>query len=896
MGSDVPIWRRYLRLFGPDAEADIDDELRHHMELLAAHLMARGVSEAEAREQARRRFGNVVGVRTDCLEIAQRKRRAMARAELLDTLLQDLRFGVRGFLRTPAFTLAALLTLGVGMGANTAVFSVVNAVLLRPLPYAEPDRVTSIWTRYTRESGQSFDIFAVSVPEFREYRAATRALSHAAAYNFGQANLADGTQAADRVAMASVTSDFFAVVGVAPALGRPFEPGDDAAGAPCRVIVSDAFWRARYQASTRVLQQTLRVDGNVCSIVGVMPRDFFFPTRTVALWRPLALDADPQLANDRGSHWILAVGRLADGVTLEQARAELGPLMTSWRNADPHHLGHSIILSRFRDDLVANERTTLLVVLSGVGLVLLIICANLANLLLVRADARRREMAVRVALGAGRARLVRQMLTESLLLAICGGALALLCGPALLKLLIALNPNALAGSGPTALDTTVLLFTLAISLTTGLLFGSIPAFQVMVLRLHDTLKSEGRASSVNARSLAVRRALVVLEVALSMAVVVAAGLLVRSYQQLRAVQLGFEPRGLTVMDVTLPGGDYRDKARVQQFYHELRTRVAALPGLEAVGLTSQLPQRNSPPNDGFRIEGRREPQPGEPDIDGGYIQATPGALEALRVPLIWGRWFDQRDGAGATPVALIDETAARRFWPGQDPIGRRIQYYDDATPWLTIVGVVGTVRYESARRDVRPSIYVPHAQLPRQFYTGRDMTLLVRGPADAASVASTVRTLVRELDPAVPVSRVSAMADVVERAQGAPRFAAGLMALFGLVALLVGALGVYGLLSYVVQTRSLDIGIRMALGANAARVQRAYLAQGITLALTGIAVGALLVVASGGLLRELLFGVTATDWPTIGAVMAVLFAVSLLASWLPARRATRVDPLKVLRG
>src|SRR5687768_3593033 len=476
--SESPRWRRYLRLFGPNPEADIEDEVRHHVAALTEHYIARGISPEEARTLAMRRFGDVGAVKTDCVRIAQRRRKAMARAELIDRLGQDVRFAVRTFMRTPVFTAAALLTLGLGIGANTAVFSVVNAVLLRPLPLSDADGLISVWTRYVPESGMDFEFFSVAVPEYREYKAATRVLSDVAAYGFERVNLAD-SGAPDRVVSIPATANLFDVLRVEPALGRTFRAGEDAAGAPCVGVISDGLWRARFAKRPSVLGETIRVDGRPCTVIGVMPPGFFFPVQDAQLWTPLALDADVELAQQRDSHWISAVGRLRDGATLDQAEAELAPMMTAWRQEYPHHKGHFIVLQPFREDLVGDERPVLVVMLGGVALVLLIICANLANLLLARAEGRRREIAVRVAMGAGRSRLIRQMLTESLILSGAGGLAALVIAPLFLSILGQLDVRTLpAAIGPIDIDPTVMAYTLLLSVLTGVIFGLIPVFQL----------------------------------------------------------------------------------------------------------------------------------------------------------------------------------------------------------------------------------------------------------------------------------------------------------------------------------------------------------------------------------------------------------------------------------
>ncbi|HSL71068.1 MAG TPA: ABC transporter permease, partial [Longimicrobiales bacterium] len=888
-GPEAPRWRRYLRLFGPNLEADIDEEVRHHIELLVEHYRARGLSQAEARAAASRRFGQVEVVKSDCARIGQRRMRARARAEMVDRLVQDARFAVRTFARTPLFSATVLLTLGLGIGGSTAVFSVVNAALLQPLPYGDPDEVISIRTRFERVSGSEWEFFGMSVPEYRDHAAATRSFSATAAYSTSRVNLADAARAPDRILTVAATGEFFTVMGVQPALGRGFRPGEDAAGAPCVAVLSDELWRTRYGGSAAALNQTIRLDGEPCTIVGVMPRGFFFPVPETKLWRPFVLDANAQLASERESHWFSAIGRLKDGVTLATAETELKPMMASWRDKFEHYIGHYVVIQPFREDLIANDRRVLLIVLSGVGLLLVIICSNLANLLLVRGEARRREIAVRAALGAGRARLIRQLLTESVLLASAGGLLGLAIGPLLLRVLIRLHPDALPLTAPVVFDARVLLFTFLVSMAAAILFGLIPALQTARLQLQDALK--GRGVTATQHSVQVRHGLVVVEIALSLAVVVAAGLLVRSYQQIIAVPLGIQEENLLALDVTLPASQYREKPRVSSFYDRLRNRVAELPGVQSAGLLSVLPLRTGPPSDGFRIEGRPEPQLGEPDIEGGYILATPGAFEAMGVPLVRGRRFDARDVAGAPLVGIVDETAARLFWPGQDPIGRRIRYYGADSAWITIVGLVGTVRYSSMLEDPRANVYVPHAQRPRAFYEGRDMILLVRANGEPAPIIAGVRQVVKQLDPVVPVTRASTMNEIITRAAGRPRFAAALMALFGVAALMVGALGIYGVLSYLVQTRTNELGIRMALGAETRQLQAFIVGQGMSLALIGIAAGTALALASTRWLGTVLFGISETDLTTYAVVIAILAVTSLLASWLPARRATRVYPL-----
>jgi putative ABC transport system permease protein len=628
-----------------------------------------------------------------------------------------------------------------------------------------------------------------------------------------------------------------------------------------------------------------------------MPAGFFFPDVNARLWRPAPLTSDPRLGEERGSHWLAAVARLAPGVTLSQAEAELTPLMQAWRSEDEHHIGHFIVLRPFIEEIVGAQRGVLVLLLGAVGLVLLIICANLGNLLLTRAEGRRREMAVRVALGAGQGRLTRQLLTENVVLTATGGAAGVGVAYVFMQLLQHLGDGALPSGHAPALDMRVLAFTAAISVLTGLLFGVLPSMQTRSLRIQETLRSEGRGATAHGRTARVRRALVVVEIALSVAVVSAAALLVRSYDNLRRIDVGFGDSPAMALDMTLPTAAYAQTARIAAFYAALRTEVSALPGVTAAGFVSDLPLRAMPGMDGFRIEGRPEPQRGEPSYNGGYVMATPGYFAAVGIPLLRGRGIEERDVRGAPLIAVIDELAAKEFWPGVDPIGQRIRYYGADSLWLTIVGVVGSVHYESPQLAARPAIYVAHAQAPRGgFYHGRTMTLVVRGAQDPGSLAVTVRALVRKLDAQVPVTNVATVENVVADAIGRPRFAGTLMSLFALASLLVGALGVYGVLSYLVRARTQEIGVRMALGASTASVQRMVLRQGMLLTGIGLAAGAAASVAAASVVREMLYGISPTDPLTLLMVGAVLAGVSFLASYLPARRATRIDPASALRG
>ena len=873
-------------------ESGLDEELRFHLEMRTADLVRRGLGAEEAARRARLELGGIEGWKEEAREARGLR--------IFDEIAQDLRVAWRTLVRWPGFSAVVLSTLALGIGAATAIFGLVDAVLLRPLPYEDENALVAVWTRYTAESGEEHDFIPLSVPEYRDYAGATRALTGIAAFTTARLNLAGGEDPPDRVRVILATADLFAVLRAEPLLGRTFRAGEDAAGAPCVVVLGHALWRERLGSSERALGRMLRLDGEPCEVVGVMPPGFFFPDEEVRLWRPVALDRDRALAEGRESHWLRAVGRLAGGAGPGALDAELRRLAGAWRGAHPHHTGHFLVSRPFREEVVGDQRAALGLLFAAVSLMLLIICANVGNLLLARAEGRQREMAVRAALGAGRGRLARQLLTESLLMTISGGVLGLLVAAGLMSLLGAGAAGTFPRTGGLALDARAIAFAAALVVIAGALFGLLPQLQGADRRARLTLQTGGRGTTAHRRAARVRRLLVVAEIALSLAVVSAAALMARSHERLRRVDLGIERSGVLALDLALPEASYRDRARIDGFYAPLRAAVLALPGVASAGLVSDLPLRSLPGQDGFRVEGRPEPGPGEPSFDGGYVMATPGYFATLGIPVLRGRGIAEGDVAGSPFVAVVDELAARRYWPDADPVGRRIRYYDDDAPWLTIVGVVGTVRYGSPRDEPRPTVYVPHAQAPRPsvFYTGRAMTLVVRAqsPPAAAALVAPIRAAAGRLDPSVPLTNVATLDEVVDRTTATLRTTTGLIAAFAVVSLLLGALGVYGILSFVVRTRTREIGIRMALGEGVGAVRRGVLRQGLALALAGVAIGGAAALLFGRLLTGLLFGISPHDPLTFGAAIVVLVCVSLIASYLPARRATLVPPAIALRG
>jgi predicted permease len=807
----------------------------------------------------------------------------------------DIRIGFRRLALTPTFTAAVVLTIALGIGLNTAMFAIVKGVILEPLPYRHPDALLSVYTRYLPSTGYDFPFFALSGPELVDVRNEVHSLL-VSAYMWNNWNVAPDGSDAERVQGLSATAELFDVLGVQAVRGRTFVASDGVPGAPCVSVLSDGFWRERFGAVEDIVGRNLRLDGRPCTVVGVMPPGFMFPVQQVRLWTPLALDSSDSRW-DRQNHYFLAVARLASGRTLDQAEAELRLLRATWSERYPDHYakGHFAVLRSLKDDLVGDLRRALLVLLGAVGFVLLIVCANLAGLLLSRAEGRRREVAIRAALGAVRTRLLRQLLTEYLLLALLGGALGLLVARWSLPMLLAVYGGELPRGDRFALDGTVLIFTVLTAIVAGTAFGLVPAIQTARAD-HDALRADGRTATARRSSVRLQSVLVVSEVALSVILVTGAILLLRSYIGLRQVDPGFDSNGVQTFRLFTPSATYPTRGHVQRFYATLRERLAGLPGVVSVGAISNLPLQSAGPPDDFLIEGAPAPSSGEPARNARYLMVTPGALETLRVPLRRGRLISEQDALGQPLVAVINEAAARTYWPSDDPIGRRIRYHGDNQPWITVVGIVGDVRSMGLDRPAPPAIYVPLAQSPRPHYEGRAMTVCVRSHITAAALVPSLRDTVRNLDSALPLANVLSMTAVIERAADQPRFAAFLMAFFACSALALGAIGIYGVLAYAVERRRMEIGVRIALGADRGRIYRLVIARGLRLAALGVFCGLVMAQGVTRTLSGLLYGVSPTHALTFTAVPLILVTVALIACAIPAWRATRVDPVLALRG
>ena len=803
----------------------------------------------------------------------------------MGSFAQDIRYGVRLLAKRPGFTLIAVLALALGIGANSAIFSVVNAVLLRPLPFKDSDRL--VWFY---EIQPKLDRAPFSPADFLDFQSQNSSFEELTSFRTMGFSLTGGDQP-ERIRGAIVSANFFSTLRAEPVEGRAFLPEEGQAGAPRVAVVSYSFWQNRFGGDPNLIGKTFTANDEAVTVIGIMPASFNYPQRTEFWVNPRQIVPDlfstftGNLTAMRGTHYLSVFGRLKDGATLGSAQGDIDTVVAGIQQQ--HNTNHGVHLVTMHEQTVGDTRPALIILMVAVGFVLLIACANVANLMLARATGRYKEMAIRTALGASRGRVIRQLLTESLLLALMGGALGILLAWQGVKLLVAVSPANTPRLSEIGLDGQVFLFTLAVSLLTGIIFGLVPALQASKPDLNEALKEGGRSGSDGSRRSFVRNLLVVAEVALSLVVLIGAGLLVKSFGRLLNVEPGFNTSNTLVGGISLPGKKYGDSAKRLAFFNELTQRFEAIPGIEGVAVSNDLPIEGTDTTSYPTIEGQQNGADDRFLVGRHAINA--GYFKALGVPLLKGREFTPRDIEGAPPVAIINDTAARRIWPDEDPVGKRFKFGDNDDPWLEIVGVVADIKHNGL--DAEPSLesYAPYAQAADPY-----LTFALRAP-NAATLVSTVRREVQAIDKDQPISETRLMSDLLSESVAPRRFPVVLFSLFAGVAMLLAAVGIYGVMSYSVTQRTHEIGIRMALGAGQKDVLRLVLRQAMAVALAGIAVGLVAAFALTHLMSSLLFGVSATDPVTFVVIPAVLIGVALGACFVPARRAMKVDPMVALR-
>jgi putative ABC transport system permease protein len=898
-----PQWKSEIRRrlaglhLAPTREAAIVEELAQYLEDCFAELLAGGASRAEAYAQALAELSDS--------EFLTRELRRMERqitqepialgtnrrTNMIADLCQDLRFGARMLAKQPGFTLIATLTLALGIGVNTAIFSVVDAVLLRPLPFREAERLMMLGTVDSRKGD---GLSSVSYPNFVDLRAQSGSFERLAVFRDRSFTLTGSGEPA-RLKGVVASADLFALLGVSPSLGRSFRPEEDNAGASV-VILSHGLWRRRFNSDPQVIGRNITLDDRSLTVVGVAPAGFQFPiaAEPADLWTTIAHDAtgnDPMTAQ-RGLAYLSVIGRLKPGVSGAQAQAEMDGIARSLERQYPDdNAHHGARLAPALEQIVGDVRRPLLILFGAVGCVLLIACANVANLLLARATARRREIALRAALGASRGRVIRQLLTESVLLALAGSVCGWLLAWSCMESLLSLSPENIPRLQDIRLDGRVFGFTLLVSLLTGAVFGLAPALQAAKTELTETLKEGGR-SGEGARGARLRGALIIAEVAVALVLMAGAGLLLNSFWRLLQVNPGFDPRQTLTFRLSLPASKYSGSQAVA-FFERLQARLQNLPGVRGASVTFALPFGKGNIDTALDIEGRPVAPGDRPHVE--CQSVLPDYFRTLGIRLIKGRDFNARDDLNARRVAIINEALARRFFPNEDPIGKRIRpgitTEPGDAPTREIIGVVSDVRYLSLTADVPPEIYMPYPQ----FTISNWMRIALRTDADPRSLISAARVEVQALDKELPVFEVKTLDQYVSGAVAHPRFNAILLLLFAGVALLLTAVGIYGVISYSVTQRTREIGIRMALGAPSQDMLRLVVKQGMTLTLIGVGAGLGGALALTRLLKTLLFGVSAADPLTFSIIVLSLIIVAFVACWLPARRATKVDPLVALR-
>jgi putative ABC transport system permease protein len=892
----MPDWkeevrRRLARLnLEPVREAEIVEELAQHLDDVYERSLKAGLSEAEAKRAALKELA--------VTELQREMRRSQkpaseapvagrGRTNVLADFLHDLRYAIRQQRKNPAFTIVAVITLALGIGANTAIFSVVNTILLQPLPYKDPERLVLVWEENAK---QGYPTDTPTAANFGDWRDQNQLFEGMAAMAPDSFNLT-GSGDPERLEGRRVSASFFPLLGVDPHIGRAFTAAEDQPNSGHVVLLSYGLWQRRFGGDAGVVGKTLNLNGAGYTVVGVMPPRFQFPTPDDEVWVPIAFTQEQ--AADRNSHYLKVLGRLKPGVTLAQAQAEMSTIATRLQQQYPKtNTDLGAVITPLHEQIVGDIKPALLILLGAVGLVLLIACANVANLLLARAAVRQKEIAVRVALGARRRRLIRQFLTESVLLSTLGGLVGLAIAYGGLVVLKSFIPENISQARAISIDYKVLGFTLLVSVATGLVFGLAPAIQAVRFNQIETLKEGGRDAATGGSGKRLRSLLVMAEVAISLVLLIGAGLLINSFLRLRNVDPGFRAENLLTMKIVLPEPKYEKWKMRSTFYSDLIQRVQSLPGVKSAAVTTNLPLYSQGNSIGVSIEGKPEPPPGQELIVTTRIISN-GYLDTMSIPLLKGRQLTDQDTDNSQNVAVVSETMARRFWPGEEVVGKRVSIVKvrSQEDWIQVIGVAKDVRQFELNDDPKPQMYLTYRQFG--FFDAQD--LVVKTDVDPASMASAVRKAVWEIDKDQPISNIRTMETILAESIARQRFSMLLLAIFAGVALVLAAVGIYGVMSYSVAQRTHEIGIRMALGAQTMTVLKLAIGYGLKLVLAGIAIGLIAAFALTRVMSTLLFGVTATDPTTFALISLLLIAVAAIASYIPARRATRVNPIIALR-
>jgi putative ABC transport system permease protein len=874
-----PAWRRYSRLLRTDIARDVDEELAFHLEMSARDFEARGMTPADARRAAEERFGDPGRVAGWLRRHDHAQERARRARETMSTIGQNLRAGVRSLVRQPTFTAAAVLTLALGIGGTTAMFSVVYGVVLRPLPFGEPERLVRLWTAWQTSLGRG----AVSSANAVDWRTQNRVFEDIAIIRNGNYSLT-GLGEPERLNGARVWASFFSVLRASPQLGRPFTEAEEHAGRENVVVLSHALWVRRFSADRSIVGRTIRLNSVPTTVIGVMKPDFRYPTREVELWVPLVIPPGELALRTAGSY--SAVARLKPGVTLQQAHDDMRRVSADLARTYPDNAQIGVGLAPLLDDMVGGVRRPLYVLLGAVGAMLLIGCANLTNLLLARGVGRRRELAVRTALGASRGRLIEQSISELVPLLAFGGVLGLLVATWVVRALVPLLPADLPRAESIAISLPVLGFTTVVVALVAFLVTIWPAVDAARSSVSLGLVELSRGSTSGPRRARLRDTLVVAQIAATLMLLVGATILMRSFAAVRQVSAGFIPENVLSAHVAIPRSKYPLDAEVVAFETRMLDRLRTLPGVVAVGMVNRLPLGGGNQTGGLQIEGT------EPNADSPTIQTRSVSSEyfrALEIPFKEGRSFTSSDGPDAPNVAIIDAELAGRLWPGLSPIGRRVRAGDG--PWSTIIGVVGHIRHSDLADESDPQVYWNYAQRIQDR-----MTLVVKTRGEPAALTQSIAAAIRELDPEQPIYDVRTLAEVIDRSLGQRWFQMMLLGVFATISLLLASIGTYGVIAFGVGQRLREFGVRIALGARRTDVIGMVLKRGGVLFALGAAAGLVLALATVRVLSTLVYGVTPRDTASFVAATLVLFAVSMAACYVPARRAARVDPSVALRS